>query len=66
MIACDRPRCTRKAPDGDLYCSTRCFDADNDPNPIQPIAANKVGGFGDELYRTMLPEPVILARGDAR
>jgi len=54
---CDRPGCGKVAPTGELYCSEACFDRDNDPIPVQPLARNKVGGFGAGLSR-MEPEPV--------
>jgi hypothetical protein len=54
---CSRPKCQEKT--ADLYCSERCYELDNDPNPIQPIARNKADGFGLELSR-MQPQPVIL------
>jgi hypothetical protein len=58
-MQCDRPKCSRPAPAGDLYCSAPCFDLDNDSNPIQPLARNKVGGFGADISR-MRREPVRL------
>ncbi len=48
---CERSLC-RNIPPADLrYCSTACFDADNDPIAIQPIARNKVDGFGIGVSR---------------
>lgn len=58
-MECDRQKCSKIAPDGDLYCSAACFELDNDPDPIQPLARNKIGGFGLEVSR-MSREPVIL------
>jgi hypothetical protein len=56
---CDRPKCQNAATDSNLYCSEVCFELDNDPNPIQPIARYKSGGFGYEISR-MVREPVRL------
>lgn len=58
---CERPKCG-KPTTGDLrYCSDRCFDLDNDPNPVQPISRNKAGGFGFGLSRSVR-EPVVLPK----
>lgn len=48
-MQCDRRGCRGQVIDDLLYCSQRCFDLDNDPNPIIVLAANKVGGFGNSL-----------------
>ncbi len=58
---CTRLKCQNAAADGDLYCSDACFDLDNDPNPIQPIARNKVDGFGHDVNR-MARQPVRVTR----
>lgn len=65
-MQCDRKGCNRRTPQTgtDLYCSDRCYDLDNDPNPIQPLARNKAGGFGNELSRAV-PQPVHLPRKEA-
>lgn len=62
---CDRPEC-RNATESDLlYCSDDCYELDNDPNPITVLAKNKIGGFGNDLYRSY-PEPVRIPReGDS-
>jgi hypothetical protein len=59
-MPCDRAKCSNLAPDGDLYCSIACFDLDNDPAPIQPIARNKADGFGLEISR-MRPQSVAIS-----
>lgn len=57
MAECERPRCTKKC-DGDLlYCSERCFQMNNDPNPIQPMAS--LEGLG---MARRVPRPVVLNR----
>lgn len=60
-MTCDRPGCPRPTEGDDLYCSATCFELDNDPVPVQPIARNKAGGFGLELSR-QAPEPVFLIK----
>jgi hypothetical protein len=45
-MKCDRPGCITETEADLLYCSEGCFAADNDPNQITVLAANKAGGFG--------------------
>jgi hypothetical protein len=54
-VICDRPKCGRQAPAGDLYCSERCFEQDHDPTPI---TVRKQGGVS--IFTRYTREPVIL------
>jgi hypothetical protein len=58
---CDRPGCGNTTEGDLLYCSDGCFGLDNDPNPITVLARHKIGGFGNDLYRSY-PEPVHIPR----
>ena len=50
-MICERPRCNKECTGDLLYCSERCYDLDHEPVPVQPLARNKVGGFGDDFSR---------------
>jgi len=58
-VQCERPKCTQETTSDLLYCSERCFELDHDPCPVQPLARNKAGGFGNGISR-MTRQPVIL------
>ena len=54
-MKCNRPKCKKQAPSGDLYCSERCFRQDNDPTPITVR-----GQGGISTFTRYTPDPVIL------
>lgn len=58
-MICERPKCRQEAAGDLLYCSDRCYDLDNDPNPITVLARNKAGGFGRNP-QWQVPDPVHL------
>jgi len=58
-MMCDRPGCGEETSGDLLYCSDRCYDLDNDPNPITVLARNKAGGFGRDLQWSV-SDPVRL------
>ncbi len=45
-MKCDRRACGNATSGDLLYCSERCYNLDNDPNPITVTRRNNARGFG--------------------
>lgn len=67
-MTCDRPGCKKPTTGDLLYCSERCYQLDNDPNPVTVTRRNNAGGFGGAFgggLHWREPQPVILPENRA-